>query len=690
MQTHYQVIVIGGGHAGIEAAAAAARMQLDVLLLLDNLDTLGQMSCNPSIGGIGKSHLVREIDALDGLMAQAADAATIQTRVLNRSKGAAVQATRMQIDRLVYKQFMRERLSRYANLTLQQQHVIGLMVEPTDDDHARPLSPAPNKVVGVTTAAGCVFYAEAVILAAGTFLNGRIFIGLQSYAAGRMGDMATQQLAAQLRSLRLPQARLKTGTPPRLAANSIDFARLTEQPSDDDDGIVPINLAFESIEQTLEPCQRSAIPANWRAHHLTPLPCFITHTNPITHQIIRANLDRSPLFTGLIQGVGPRYCPSIEDKVHRFADRDSHQIFLEPEGHASEEIYPNGISTSLPLDVQEALLHSIEGLEQARILRPGYAIEYDYFDPQMLYPSLESKSVQNLFVAGQLNGTTGYEEAAAQGLLAGINAALKIKRQDNQSPGNESNHQDYQHCGCWFPRRDQAYLGVMIDDLLTKGVMEPYRMFTSRAEYRLQLREDNADLRLTEIGFQLGVVGAARYAAFTAKRERLQHYQQWLRNTVIKPQSVAGQQLQQRLGNYAQAQTGWELLKRPELDLNWLTELLRTITNDPDDDITKNQPQQLTSDERTLWQQLAIQSRYEGYLKRQQQEIERCRYYEEMMLPTDLAYHRISGLSTEIVQRLERLRPATLGQASRIYGVTPAAISILLIYLTKTGLTRNS
>ena len=629
MRYNYQIIVIGGGHAGIEAAAAAARMGVDVLMLLDNLDSLGQMSCNPSIGGIGKSHLVREVDALDGLMGQAADAATIQTRVLNSSKGAAVRATRMQIDRLVYKCFMRNKLVSYPNLTIQQQRVARLLLK-------------NGQVDGVLTAIGVTFYAPVVVLAAGTFLNGKIFVGLSSYAAGRMGDSASQQLAEDLRSLGLPVARLKTGTPPRIAHDSINYDSLERQDSD------------------IEPTQMSFLP--FEGTHLTPMPCFLTRTNPNTHQIIRDNLDRSPLFTGMIEGVGPRYCPSIEDKIHRFAGRDGHQIFLEPEGHDSVEVYPNGISTSLPLDVQYAIVHSVAGLENARILRPGYAIEYDYFDPQQLYPSLESKLISGLFIAGQLNGTTGYEEAAAQGILAGINAARKIRGSDG-----------------WFPRRDQAYLGVMVDDLLTKGVLEPYRMFTSRAEYRLQLREDNADLRLTELGYQLGVVGKTRYRYFCSKLEQLQMGEKWLRNSAVNPQSVAGRRLQQMLGGYIQEQRCWDLLKRPEIDY---AELSAVLTQD---DAMLPPP---TLD-REVAKQLEIQCKYEGYLIRQQREIEQYHQRESVMIPDALDYEKIAGLSHEIVQRLKKVRPVTLGQASRVYGVTPAAISIIMIYLIKAGLTKS-
>ncbi len=630
MRYNYQIIVIGGGHAGIEAAAAAARMGVDVLMLLDNLDSLGQMSCNPSIGGIGKSHLVREVDALDGLMGQAADAATIQTRVLNSSKGAAVRATRMQIDRLVYKCFMRNKLVSYPNLTIQQQRVARLLLK-------------NGQVDGVLTAIGVTFYAPVVVLAAGTFLNGKIFVGLSSYAAGRMGDSASQQLAEDLRSLGLPVARLKTGTPPRIAHDSINYDSLERQDSD------------------IEPTQMSFLP--FEGTHLTPMPCFLTRTNPNTHQIIRDNLDRSPLFTGMIEGVGPRYCPSIEDKIHRFAGRDGHQIFLEPEGHDSVEVYPNGISTSLPLDVQYAIVHSVAGLENARILRPGYAIEYDYFDPQQLYPSLESKLISGLFIAGQLNGTTGYEEAAAQGILAGINAARKIRGSDG-----------------WFPRRDQAYLGVMVDDLLTKGVLEPYRMFTSRAEYRLQLREDNADLRLTELGYQLGVVGKIRYRYFCSKLEQLQIGEKWLRNSAVNPQSVAGRRLQQTLGGYIQEQRCWDLLKRPEIDY---AELSAVLTQDD----TMLPPPTL---DREVAKQLEIQCKYEGYLIRQQREIEQYHQRESVMIPDALDYEKIAGLSHEIVQRLKKVRPVTLGQASRVYGVTPAAISIIMIYLIKAGMTKGN
>lgn len=616
---YYQVIVVGGGHAGIEAACAAARLEVSTLLLLDNFDRLGAMSCNPSIGGIGKSHLVKEVDALDGVMAKAADAACVQCRVLNASKGAAVQATRMQIDRKRYSGFMQQQLLNYAHLTVQQQHVTSLVLDSTP------------KVCGVKTACGETIYSGTVVLAAGTFLNGSIFIGLNRYPAGRLGDAPSVSLAQNLKAMGLPVKRLKTGTPPRLAANSIDFTKLVPQPSDD----------------AARTRRLSIWPSN--TPRLAELSCYITRTNERTHEIIRNNLNASPLFTGMISGVGPRYCPSIEDKICRFKERDSHQVFLEPEGHHSTEIYPNGISTSLPLAVQEAMVHSMLGLENARILRPGYAIEYDYFDPQQLNSDLSSKAALGLFIAGQLNGTTGYEEAAAQGVLAGINAARTVLGKDT-----------------WIPRRDQAYLGVMVDDLITKGVTEPYRMFTSRAEYRLQLREDNAAERLSAIGFELGVVTKEHYEFFTQQQARLQSYQKMLQEMRVDGESDLGAKLKALWPNY-RAESSWELLKRPEFLNEWLEDVV------PLDALEK----------------LRITSQYEGYLARQEQQIAAMARDDALTLPKSINYAKIAGLSNEIKQRLTQLQPASLGQASRIYGVTPAAVAILRLYLIKNGLSRR-
>lgn len=616
---HFDVIIIGGGHAGTEAALAAARMGANTLLLTHNIETLGQMSCNPSIGGIGKGHLVKEIDALGGIMAHAADLAGIQWRTLNASKGPAVRATRAQADRLLYKQTVRTALENQPNLFIFQQAVDDLLVK-------------HNRVTGVVTQMGLEFTAKTVVLTAGTFLAGKIHIGFANYQGGRAGDPPALKLAEKLRELPLRVSRLKTGTPPRIDGRTIKFTELQEQPSDR-----PLPV-FSFLGNT--------------AQHPQQISCYITHTNETTHEIIHGGLARSPLYTGKIEGVGPRYCPSIEDKVVRFADKISHQIFLEPEGLNTHEIYPNGISTSLPFDVQCALVHSIKGLENAHILRPGYAIEYDFFDPRDLNPSLEMQYLENLFCAGQINGTTGYEEAAAQGLIAGLNAALKAQ---DKAP--------------WYPRRDEAYIGVLIDDLITQGTLEPYRMFTSRAEYRLLLREDNADLRLTERGYGLGLVNETRWRAFNEKREAIAREQQRLHNTWIRPQTPTGiaaeQLLQQPLSREYRAS---ELLRRPEVSYHTLMSLPEIGSGVADEKVSE---------------QVEIQAKYSGYVERQLTEIERQRRHEEASIPDDMDYHKITGLSAEVREKLIRIKPSTVGQASRIPGVTPAAISLLLVHLKK-------
>jgi len=645
----FDVIVVGGGHAGTEAALAAARMGAKTLLLSHNIETLGQMSCNPSIGGIGKGHLVKEVDALGGAMALATDEGGIQFRILNSSKGPAVRATRAQADRILYKAAIRRRLENQPNLWLFQQAVDDLMMD-------------GERVAGAVTQAGIRFKSRTVVLTAGTFLDGKIHVGLNNYSGGRAGDPPAVSLSSRLKELKLPQGRLKTGTPPRLDGRTINFSQCTEQPGDGMPGGLPGEVPVFSF------MGRAVM-------HPQQMPCWITHTNARTHDIIRSGFDRSPMFTGKIEGVGPRYCPSVEDKINRFADKDSHQIFLEPEGLTTHEYYPNGISTSLPFDIQYELVRSMKGLENAHIIRPGYAIEYDYFDPRELKCSFETRAIGGLFFAGQINGTTGYEEAAAQGLFAGINAALQCRALAGLA-------NDFG--GAWTPGRDQAYLGVLVDDLTTKGVTEPYRMFTSRAEFRLQLREDNADMRLTEIGRHMGLVDDARWEAFSRKRDAVSRETERLKSVWVNPRNLPPAESERVLGKAIEHEHNLaDLLRRPDVSYDALMSLDGGRYQSPElvaglggDDVSRETT-------RAVIEQVEIAAKYSGYIDRQRDEVQRAAHYENLKLPEDLDYNQVTALSIEVRQKLSRHRPETLGQASRLSGITPAAMSLLLIHLKR-------
>ena len=648
----FDVIVVGGGHAGTEAALASARMGCKTLLLTHNIETLGQMSCNPSIGGIGKGHLLKEVDALGGAMAIATDEGGIQFRILNSSKGPAVRATRAQADRILYKAAIRRRLENQENLWLFQQAVDDLMVESNGVE---------DRVVGAVTQVGVRFRSKTVVLTAGTFLDGKIHVGLENYSAGRAGDPPAVSLSARLKELKLPQGRLKTGTPPRLDGRTIDFSKCQEQPGDG----MPGGLNADAGVPVFSFMGRADM-------HPEQVPCWITHTNERTHDIIRSGFDRSPMFMGKIEGVGPRYCPSVEDKINRFADKDSHQIFLEPEGLTTHEFYPNGISTSLPFDIQYALVRSMKGLENAHILRPGYAIEYDYFDPRSLKSSFETRQIGGLFFAGQINGTTGYEEAASQGLFAGINAALQCRSLSDV--GNDMG-------GSWLPSRDQAYLGVLVDDLITKGVTEPYRMFTSRAEFRLQLREDNADMRLTELGRQMGLVDDERWASFCTKREAVSRETERLKSTWVNPKNLPEVESARVLGKSIEHEHNlFDLLRRPGVSYEGLMSLdagrfvATAVSRETLGDLTTS-----------VIEQVEIAAKYSGYIDRQRVEVERAAHFENLKLPAKLDYLLVSSLSIEARQTLSKHRPETLGMASRISGITPATISLLLIYLKRGG-----